>query len=52
MKRITLEIPDGYDDLLPVTSIATSCSQTNVQPNAINIIGHDAVTFIITPDEP
>ena len=52
MKRITLEIPDGYDDLLTVTSIGTSCSQTNVQLNAINIIGHDGDTFIITPNEP
>ena len=52
MKRITLEIPDGYDDLLTVTSIGTSCSQTNVQLNAINIMGHDGDTFIITPDEP
>ena len=52
MKRITLEIPDGYDDLLTVTSIGTSSTQTNVQLNAINIIGHDGDTFIISPNEP
>ena len=52
MKRITLEIPDGYDDLLTVTSIGTSSTQTNVQLNAINIIGHDGDTFIISIEEP
>lgn len=50
MKRITLEIPDGYDDLLTVTSIGTSCKQTNVQLNAINIMGHDGDTFIISDE--
>ena len=52
MKRITLEIPDGYDDLLTVTSIGTWGTQTNVQLNAINIMGHDGDTFIISPNEP
>ena len=52
MKRITLEIPEGYDDLLTVTSIGTCCTQTNVQLNAINIMGHDGDTFIISPNEP
>ena len=52
MKRITLEIPDGYDDLLTVTSVGTRCSQTNVQLTAINIIGHDGDTFIISVNEP
>lgn len=50
MKRITLEIPDGYDDLLTVTSIGTWGTQTNVQLNAINIIGHDGDTFIISDE--
>lgn len=50
MKRITLEIPDGCDDLLTVTSIGTTGTQTNVQLNAINIMGHDGDTFIISDE--
>ena len=52
MKRITLEIPEGYDDLLTVTSIGTTGTQTNAQLNAINIIGHDGDTFIISANAP
>lgn len=52
MKRITLEIPDGYDDLLTVTSIGTTGTQTNVQLTAINIIGRDNNTFVVEIDKP
>ena len=52
MKRITLEIPDGYDDLLTVTSIGTSGTKINVKLNAINIFGHDGDMFIISTEEP
>ena len=52
MKRITLEIPNGYDELLTVTSIGTSGLQTNIQINAINIMGRDGDTFIISANEP
>ena len=52
MKRITLEIPDGYDDLLTVTSIGAIGTQINVLLNAINIMDHDGDTFVISDNEP
>ena len=52
MKRITFEIEDGYDDLLMVTSIGAIGTQINVLLNAINIMGHDGDTPIISDTEP
>ena len=52
MKRITLEIPDGYDDLLTVTSIGATGTKINVQLTAINIMGRDNDTFVIDIDKP
>ena len=48
MKRITLEIPDGYDDVLSITCIGRGKQLcTNVNVNATEIRHHNGDTYVI-----
>ena len=44
---ITLEIPDGYDDILSVTCIGMAGYKVNVKTHAVLITGHDGDTYVV-----
>ncbi len=44
---ITLEIPDGYDDILSVTCIGMPGCKVNVKTHAVLITGHDGDTYVV-----
>ena len=48
--KITLEIPDGYDDILRVTCIGMAGYKVNVKTHAVLITGHDSDTYTIPID--
>ena len=48
--KITLEIPDGYDDILSVTCIGMPGCKVNVKTHAVLITGHDGDTYTIPLD--
>ena len=45
--KITLEIPDGYDDILSVTCIGMPGCKVNVKTHAVLITGHDGDTYVV-----
>lgn len=45
--NITLEIPDGYSDILSVTCIGLMGSYVNVKTHALLITGHDGDTYVV-----
>ena len=48
--KITLEIPDGYDDILSVTCIGLPEHIVNVKTHSVLITGHDGDTYTIPID--
>ena len=49
MKRITIEIPDGYDDALSITAIGVP-STTKVLVTCCDLEGHDGEMLVISKD--
>ena len=47
MKRITLEIPDGFDEILTFTCIGSIKKCVNASINAIEIENHNGDTYVI-----
>ena len=47
MKRITLEIPDGFDEILTFTCIGNIKKCVNASINAIEIENHNGDTYVI-----
>lgn len=59
-KRITIELPDGYDDALSITAFGREMSVNNELPNMMvrvtevrvaDLTGHDGDVLVIHPDE-
>ena len=55
MKRITVELPDEYDDAVTITAIGHTIGaaneQTNVMVRAADLTGHYGETLVIRPYE-
>lgn len=47
MKRVTLEIPDGFDEILTFTCIGNIKKCVNASINAIEIENHNGDTYVI-----
>lgn len=52
MKKVTLILPDGYDELLTISCIGhyLDKSITNVATRAFDITGHNEITIDLTDD--